>query len=68
MGMNQSGSQRRCNIWSAQYAAADRAADVIGSSIWQEVFNALRLFIELLLKVFCWHGVSVVKFFCKYFL
>lgn len=51
MGMNQSGSQRRCNIWSAQYAAADRAADDIGSSIWRKGFNALSLFIELLLKV-----------------
>lgn len=64
MGMNQSGSQHRCNIWSAQYAAADGAADVIASSIWWETFNALLLFIGLLLKVFFvfhQHRVSVVK-------
>lgn len=46
MGMNQSGAQLRSNIWSAQYAADD----VIGSSIWREAFNALPVFILLLLK------------------
>lgn len=60
MGMNQSGLQRRCNIWSAQYAAADGAADVIDSSIWWETFNALLLFMGLLLKGFHQHRVSVV--------
>lgn len=56
MGMNQSGAQLRSNIWSAQYAADD----VIGSSIWREAFNALPVFILLLLKNVPLRRIAVV--------